>query len=58
MNKIYEAPKAEKVKFNYVDNVVASGSSTHGHGDIGIGWGNGGGCDHNPGHGNPHKPHP
>ena len=52
----YVTPKAEKVEFNYSENVVASVGV--GHGDMGIGLGHGGGCDHNPGHDNPHKPHP
>ena len=55
--KKYETPKAEKIEFNYAENVTASGSCIH-HGDMGIGVGHGGGCDHDPGHGNPHKPHP
>ena len=53
----YVAPKAEKLTFDYVENVVASDIHV-GHGDMGIGHGIGGGCDHEPGHGNPHKPHP
>lgn len=53
----YETPRAEKLEFNYTENVVASGISTH-HGDVGHGYGMGGGCDHTPGHGNPKKPHP
>jgi len=57
MKKSYVAPKAEKVEFEYVENVFASQGVGH-HGDVGIGVGHGGGCDHNPGHGNPHKPHP
>ena len=59
MKKVYSTPVAEKLVFDYTDNVTASNDSpiTH-HGDMGIGFGGGGGCDHNPGHGNPHKPHP
>lgn len=60
MKKEYIKPMAEKLIFDYTENIVASGgnnSTTH-HGDMGIGLGSGGGCDHNPGHGNPHKPHP
>ena len=53
--KEYTTPKADKLEFCYEENVVASGIH---HGDMGIGHGNGGGCDHEPGHGNPHKPHP
>lgn len=49
---------AEKLTFDYTENVVASGPSHEHHGDMGIGLGGGGGCDHEPGHGNPHKPHP
>lgn len=56
MMKSYQKPLAEKLEFNYTENVVAS--NTMHHGDMGIGHGNGGGCDHEPGHGNPHKPHP
>lgn len=54
---IYTKPVVEKLEFNYNENVVASNQTTH-HGDMGIGHGGGGGCDHIPGHGNPHKPHP
>lgn len=54
--KKYSTPQAEKLEFNYEENVVAS--NTQHHGDMGIGHGGGGGCDHVPGHGNPHKPHP
>ena len=55
--KTYIKPVAEKLVFNYTNNVVASDTKPH-HGDMGIGVGGGGGCDHEPGHGNPHKPHP
>ena len=58
MKKTYVTPFAEKLVFDYAENVVASGTSVIGHGDMGIGVGHGGGCDHDPGHGNPHKPHP
>lgn len=59
MKKTYETPAVEKIEFNYAENVTASQSCpTIGHGDMGIGVGHGGGCDHDPGHGNPHKPHP
>ena len=58
MKKAYTSPVAEKLVFDYAENVVASGTSVIGHGDMGIGVGHGGGCDHDPGHGNPHKPHP
>lgn len=58
MKKTYMTPMAEKLVFDYTENVVASGTSIIGHGDMGIGVGHGGGCDHDPGHGNPHKPHP
>lgn len=55
----YTKPMAEKLEFNYLDNVTASNTTPgHHHGDMGIGHGMGGGCDHDPGHGNPHKPHP
>ena len=53
----YVTPRAEKLEFNYEETVVASCTKPH-HGDIGIGIGHGGGCDHDPGHGTPHKPHP
>ena len=58
MKKIYATPMAKKLVFDYTENVTASNSSVVHHGDIGIGYGIGGGCDHDPGHGNPHKPHP
>jgi len=56
--KAYTKPQAEKLVFDYAENVIASSTSPHQHGDMGIGLGGGGGCDHDPGHGNPHKPHP
>ena len=52
----YVAPVAEKLEFDYMETVVASGT-TH-HGDVGHGIGTGGGCDHEPGHGNPKSDHP
>ena len=55
--KAYTTPMAEKLEFDYTDNVTASNPIGY-HGDMGIGHGMGGGCDHEPGHGNPHKPHP
>jgi len=57
MGKDYSKPMAGKMTFDYVENVVASNTYEH-HGDMGVGVGHGGGCDHEPGHGNPHKPHP
>ena len=60
MKKEYATPMAEKLEFNYEETVTASNAEPgiiH-HGDMGIGLGHGGGCDHEPGHGNPHKPHP
>ena len=57
MKKAYVSPMAEKLVFDYTENVTASYTNI-GHGDMGIGVGHGGGCDHDPGHGNPHKPHP
>ena len=57
MKKVYSAPVATKLTFDYEENITASCSTPH-HGDMGIGLGGGGGCDHDPGHGNPHKPHP
>jgi hypothetical protein len=58
MKQPYETPRAEKLDFDYSENVVASSGVVIGHADMGIGLGHGGGCDHDPGHGNPHKPHP
>jgi hypothetical protein len=55
--KEYTKPVAEKLEFDYSDNVTASNTVWH-HGDVGHGNGMGGGCDHVPGHGNPKKPHP
>ena len=56
--KEYSTPIAEKFVFDYSENVTASGPIGPQHGDMGIGLGLGGGCDHEPGHGDPHKPHP
>jgi hypothetical protein len=59
MKKQYTKPQAEFLYFDYTDIVTASnGGEIPQHGDMGIGVGHGGGCDHEPGHGNPHKPHP
>lgn len=58
MKKTYDTPAAEKIEFNYVENVTASPPGTAHHGDVGHGFGMGGGCDHEPGHGTPKKPHP
>lgn len=59
MKKVYYRPMAEKLEFNYTECVTASnGSSVVHHGDVGHGFGMGGGCDHEPGHGNPKNPHP
>jgi len=58
MAKKYVKPNAEKMVFDYTENIVASDGGPIHHGDMGIGLGGGGGCDHTPGHGNPHKPHP
>ena len=57
MKKAYISPMVEKLVFDYTENVTASCTNI-GYGDMGIGVGHGGGCDHDPGHGNPHKPHP
>ena len=57
MKKPYTTMMAEKLSFDYNENIVASRSTNH-HGDVGHGYGYGGGCDHKPGHGNPKKPHP
>lgn len=56
--KTYQKPIAEKLIFDYSENVMASNSTVIHHGDVGHGFGMGGGCDHQPGHGNPKKPHP
>ena len=58
MKKTYQKTMAEKLTFDYSENIVASGESVIQHGDMGHGYGMGGGCDHIPGHGNPKKPHP
>lgn len=58
MRKAYTKPEAEMLVFDYEENVVASGTDYIVHGDVGHGYGIGGGCDHVPGHGNPKKPHP
>lgn len=57
MSNVYTTPEAIKINFNYQEMLEASSSDIV-HGDRGIGYGGGGGCDHIPGHGNPHKPHP
>ena len=46
--KEYLKPTAEKLNFDYKENVVASG----GNGDVGKGKGKGGGCDGVPYHSN------
>lgn len=60
MKKSYNKPVAEKFVFDYSDNVAASSVAPIGphHGDVGHGLGLGGGCDHDPGHDTPKKPHP
>jgi len=60
MKKDYQKPQAEKLVFDYTESIVASGTENnmYHHGDVGHGFGGGGGCDHDPGHGNPKKPHP
>ena len=60
MKKSYCKPMAEMLEFNYTENVTAScgGHVAPHHGDVGHGWGHGGGCDHQPGHGTPKIPHP
>ena len=40
MKRKYEKPTADKLSFDYKENVVASGN-----GDVGQGRGRGGGCD-------------
>lgn len=44
MKRTYVSPIAEKLVFNYADTIVASPGGHHG--DVGIGVGKGGGCDH------------
>lgn len=58
MKKAYNKPQVEFLRFDYTDIITASDGMIEHHGDMGIGVGHGGGCDHDPGHGNPHKPHP
>lgn len=55
---LYKKLMAEKLTFDYSENVTASNTIVIHHGDVGHGYGMGGGCDHEPGHGNPKKPHP
>ena len=58
MKQKYEEPVIEVLHFDYVDIITCSSAFDVGHTDMGIGVGHGGGCDHDPWHGNPHKPHP
>jgi hypothetical protein len=59
MKKTYSTPLACKLEFNYSENITAScGNTKPHHGDVGHGVGLGGGCDHQPGHPDPIKPHP
>ena len=55
--KKYTKPLAEKVIFDYTENIFASNGKPH-HGDVGHGVGMGGGCDHDPGHDHPKTDHP
>ena len=57
MKKTYVTPSAEKLVFDYSENVVASKGKKN-NGDVGHGLGQGGGCDHKPGHGTPKTDHP
>lgn len=57
MKKNYIAPEAEKLGFDFEENIVASNTKPH-HGDVGHGVGIGGGCDHDPYHDTPKTPHP
>ena len=51
LKRMYEKPTADKLSFDYKENVVASGSSGNsGNGDVGRGRGRGGGCDGVPYH--------
>ena len=54
MKRKYEKPTADKLCFDYKENVIAaSGSeSDEGNGDVGQGRGRGGGCDGVPYHRN------
>lgn len=54
MKKGYDTPKVELIKIDDSDLIVTSQAGSHG--DVGHGRGNGGGCDHTPGHGTPKKP--
>ena len=56
--KKYITPVAEKVIFDYTENIFASYTGGSHQGDVGHGIGMGGGCDHIPGHGNPKSDHP
>lgn len=57
MKEPYTPPAAEMIEFNS-DDIIATSNIPIGHGDMGHGFGLGSGCDHDPGHGNPKKPHP
>ena len=57
MKDTYTKPMADKLVFDFNETVTASDVSFF-HGDQGHGLGYGGGCDHDPGHNNPKKPHP
>lgn len=48
LKRMYEKPTADKLSFDYKENVVASGAQ--GNGDVGKGRGRGGGCDGVPYH--------
>ena len=54
MKKRYETPTVDKMVFDYTTVILTSG----GNGDVGHGVGGGGGCDGEPGHGNPKTAHP
>ena len=56
--KEYTKPMAEKLTFDYTENVTASSANKPHNGDVGHGIGMGGGCDHIPGHGTPKSDHP
>ncbi len=55
--KGYDTPKVELIKIDDTDLILTSLGGQSGHGDVGNGLGNGGGCDHIAGHANSRKTH-